>query len=145
MDTMHDVKKNCPECQSEMVLFDIIRPYVSYHGHICPECGKWLYRKEDMNKKLDWGQVALMAEAGFNITQTAERLHCTTRQVSRIAKKLNIFFSGKNKNLIGTESEHRLWRLYYKEKDHNYSTTARRFGVTRQAVWERLSKTQEAA
>lgn len=97
-----------------------------------------------MNRKLNYEQIKLMAETGFCKSQIADRLNCSYRQICRIARRRNIVFSKSAKRIIGSNDEYRLWRYYY-SIDQSYTKTALRFGVSRQAIWEHINKSREAA
>lgn len=73
--------------------------------------------------------VREMAAIGFSQKQIAERLQCSTRQVRRIARELNLTF---DRSSIDAETENvvrEFCATFLSAAD-----TARKFGITKQAI-----------
>lgn len=88
-----------------------------------------------MNQRLDHDQVALMIATGFTAAQIARRLSCTDRQVRRIAVARSLDFNPNP--VIGTEDESALRRFY--ARTEGATRAARRFGVSRQTIYDDLA------
>ena len=84
-----------------------------------------------MPKKLEHNKIIGMLELGFTIKETARRNNCSTKQVSRIANNNDIKVN--KLNVKDPEVENSLRQLF--NCFETGETTAARFGITRQAVF----------
>ena len=96
-----------------------------------------------MHLKIDHDQVRAMLKNGIGPTKIAQRLGCSARQVIRIKKELCVSLDKKIDQFLDTPVEWDLWYALFLIH-RNYSEVARRFGVSRQAIQERLSKREAA-
>lgn len=83
-------------------------------------------------------RIAKMCKTGFSIIEIARRLGISTKTVSRHLQELNLKPTKSIAGLIDTDAEYELWRHYHK-RGESLSMVAERFGVTRQAVHEKLT------
>lgn len=87
---------------------------------------------------IDHAQVQAMHTTGIPQVEIARRLRCSDRQVRRVLKcacdaPLRV------RVLLNSEFECLLWAALY-DRLKNYNKVAWHFGVTRQAVFEKLSQ-----
>ena len=86
---------------------------------------------------IDRSKVSEMLKTGLTKKETARRLGCSRKQITRIAKKIsedeNIEFK-PDPNLRDFEIERSI-RKYYKHFEGTQAT-AYRFGVSRQVIFE---------
>lgn len=94
-----------------------------------------------MNLRLDHDQVALMIRTGFTAALIAERLDCSDRQVRRIAVARDLDFAPDP--AVGSDDEPALRRFY--ARTEGVARAARRFGVSRQTVYNDLGDTEQEA
>jgi len=78
-----------------------------------------------------------MSENGINAANISRRLGCSSKQVRRIKRIHNIRTGPSINHLLNTEEEPLLWVHLY-NRTQNFTTVARAFGRTRQAIEERL-------
>jgi len=136
---------NCRICNVKMESFLIETFRSRLEGLICPRCGHWVYDKTGGRKmrKVNEDRVVAMYETGITRPENiALRLGCSARTVRRIIKKRNPSPGTPIDKFLGTDFEYKLWEWHYRIVG-SYNAVAFLFGVSRQAVWEKLNSNQE--
>jgi len=111
-----------------------------------PAIGGSIKRRKDVGAKpsIDHEQVCTMIETGFGDKHIAKRLGISAKQVQRIRIKYGIQRGPHIGSLLNTPDEYVLWKMWFIRLNHNYSAVAYRFGISRQAVFERLNQREAA-
>jgi predicted DNA-binding protein (UPF0251 family) len=92
-----------------------------------------------MPRAADHDRIRLAVQTGVPPRLIASRLGVSLRTVARAAGSLRYDVN----ELVGTPDEHALWQLYHTTWGESIAHVARRFCVSRQAVWKALEQAYE--